>query len=246
MKLLAPSTALAAALAMAAASATAEDVGSRASAPVIYGTIKGTVALPNPVTTVIEVEGQEGIALVSSNGRFVVRGVIMDMWTQQTLTTLDAVREAANKVNLANIPVEDEDVDPIYVGEGPEMVSVFVDPLCPFCVQLFDDINADPTILDDYTFRIFVVPFLGEQSNRAVTSVSCATDRAEAIEAMFSHDTRWMATSTSGLEECDPQPMLQRTIFAQMIGVTGVPFLIAPDGSTQAGKPADLRKFLGG
>lgn len=45
-------------------------------------------------------------------------------------------------------------------------------------------------------------------------------------------------------EPCDVQPVLNRTLLAQMVGVTGVPFLIGAEGGISRGVPNDLREFL--
>lgn len=207
--------------------------------------IQGSATLANPITTIIETRGSDTLMAISQNGRFMIRGPVLDLWTGETLTTIDGVNRARNTVNLANLDISDEDIDPLYIGTGPKEASLFVDPLCPFCGQLFDRLTAEPAYFEEYTFKVFVVPFLGEQSNRAVTAISCATDRADAIRALLESDERWMVRTANEIEECDPQPIMQRAIMAQMIGVTGVPFLIAPDGAIHRGVPEDLASFLG-
>lgn len=199
--------------------------------------------LTSPFTHAVTLEGRDGIAYVSQNGRFIMRGAIFDSWTGETIQTMDALRAAKKTVNMADLGLKDEDVDPFYWGNGPREVTVFVDPLCPFCSQLFDQLLSDPSYARDYRFTIYTVPFLGDDSSKAVTVLSCAPDRDEAVRALLTKDRRWMQTQPTP-EKCDPQPIIQRTILSQMLGITGVPYLIGAEGGVARGMPADLRTFL--
>lgn len=208
----------------------------------LNGQITATEQLPNPFTHAVELEGRDGIAFISQNGRFVLRGLVFDMWTGETLSTLDDIRKSKTSVNINELGLKNEDVDPFILGTGAKRVTIFVDPLCPFCAQLFDQITADPSLEEEYTFVLYTVPFLGDDSAKAVTALSCAKDRARALEALLSKDRRWMqGVDTEG---CDLQPIMKRTIMSQMIGVTGVPFLVGPQGGINRGLPQDLRTFL--
>ena len=178
----------------------------------INGQITASEQLPNPFTHAVELAGRDGIAFISQNGRFVIRGMVFDMWTGKTLSSLSDIRDSKTSVNLNELGISDEDVDPFVVGTGPAKVTLFVDPLCPYCAQVFDEIAADPSLEDEYTFVIFTVPFLGDDSSRAVTALSCAKDRARAVEALLAHDRRWMQTvDTTG---CDLEPIMKRTIMS--------------------------------
>jgi thiol:disulfide interchange protein DsbC len=199
--------------------------------------------LTSPFTHAVTLEGRDGIAYISQNGRFVLRGVIFDSWTGETIQTMDALRAAKKSVNIADLGLKEEDVDPFHWGSGPKKITVFVDPLCPFCGQLFDQLLSDPGYARDYTFTIYTVPFLGDASSKAVTVLSCAKNRDEAVQALLTKDQRWMQTQAAP-ENCDPQPIIQRTILSQMLGITGVPYLIGAEGGVARGLPADLRSFL--
>lgn len=199
--------------------------------------------LTSPFTHAIQLKGRDGIAYITPNGRFIMRGVIFDTWTNSEIQTMDQLRASKRNVSLSELGLKDEDVDPIYYGTGLKEVTVFLDPLCPFCKQFLDQIANDPRYARDYTFTIYTVPFLGEESTKAVTVISCAPDREEATRALLTHDVRWMKTQPAP-EECDPQPIMQRTILSQMVGVTGVPYIIGTEGGISRGMPTDLWGFL--
>lgn len=199
--------------------------------------------MPAPFTTAVQFNGREGIAYMTANGRFVLRGVIFDLWSNKTIQTMEELREAKTNVNIEDLGFAKEDVDPFIYGTGPAKVTAFVDPLCPHCGNLFDQLRSDPSYAKDYTFTFYTVPFLGDNSVRAVSILSCHEDREEAIAKMLSKDMRWYA-KTQVPEGCDPQPIMNRTLLSQTLGVTGVPYIIGPNGGIARGMPADLRGFL--
>ncbi|RWR30551.1 hypothetical protein D2T29_12835 [Sinirhodobacter populi] len=207
--------------------------------------IKDSEELQSPFTHAVQLEGRTGIAYVSRNGRYFLRGVIFDTWTGKTIQTMDDLRDAQSNMNLGKLGVDDKDVTPVYFGQGPKKVTVFLDPLCPFCAQFLDQILSDPSYVEDYTFTLLPVAYLGEESSKAVVALECAKDKEAAKKALVTHDTRWMMGQPKPLEgECDPQPIMQRMIMAQTLGVSGVPFIIAPEGGIARGLPADVRTFL--
>ncbi|MBU2959152.1 DsbC family protein [Paracoccus sp. 1_MG-2023] len=205
--------------------------------------IRETQELVSPFTHAVTFHGRDGVAYMSQNGRFVMRGVIFDTWIGETIQTMDDLQASMKNVNLADLGLKDEDVDPFYYGHGPRKVTMFVDPFCPYCGQLFDELVSDPSYQEDYTFTIMTVPFLGDNSTRAVNALSCSQDRDAAIEALLHKNSRWMMAAQIP-ENCDIQPVLQRTILSQMLGVTGVPYIIGAEGGVSRGMPPSLRTFL--
>lgn len=199
--------------------------------------------LGSPFTHAISLHGRDGVAYVSQNGRFILRGVIFDSWNGETIQTMDELRSSKKTLNLSELGLKADDIDPMWYGTGLKEVTIFVDPLCPFCGQLFDEILGDPRYAQEYKFKILTVPFLGEDSTKAVTVLSCATNREEALRALMTKDRRWMQTQAAP-DNCKPEPIMQRTILSQMLGVTGVPYIIGAEGGIARGMPADLRTFL--
>jgi len=199
--------------------------------------------LSSPFTHAVTLNGRDGVAYVSQNGRFILRGVIFDTWSGETIQTMDELRASKRSLNISELGLKTEDVDPLYYGTGLKEVTVFVDPLCPFCGQLFDQILGDPTMARDYKFKIMTVPFLGDDSTRAVTAISCAADREAALRALMTKDRDWFFSQPAP-DNCNPEPIMQRTILSQMLGVSGVPYIIGAEGGISRGMPTDLRTFL--
>lgn len=210
----------------------------------MQGRIQSQIALKDPFVQALKVDGQEGMVFASRSGRYVVRGVMLDVWTGDVLNSVGDIERSMSTLNLANLNLDPKDVDPLFYGSGPEQTTLFVDPKCPYCKKLFEELISDPYYAETFTFTIYVVPFLGDESARATTVISCHENRDDALDALLTADYRWMRRSENDIEDCDKQPILQRMIMAQMLGVTGVPFLIAPNGKTVAGLPSDIPTFF--
>ena len=201
--------------------------------------------MPNAFGAVLQLEGHEGIAAVSENGRYIMRGVVFDMWEGKTLDTVEALRDSLSTINLSRFGLKEEDVRPFHYGTGPEEVVVFVDPYCPYCHQLLQEIQKDPAYSERYTWTIYTVAYLGDNSTRAVTALSCAADEEASLKALMAHDQAYYQRAFQARgNECDPKPILQRMILAQMVGAAGTPYIIGPRGGVSNGMPPSLATFL--
>jgi len=208
------------------------------------GDVVDQLSLPNPFISAFEVSNAQGLVLGSENGRYIMRGVIFDMWSGQLIDTVEDLRASLLTIDLEKLGIDLSTADVFRFGNGPQEVTVFVDPLCPHCQTLVGAISADKLLYETYTFVFLPVPYLGEQSVRAVTALSCFPDRARATEALVSKDTRWMMANYATSQNCDPEPVMVNMTIAQRLGVSGVPFIIGPSGGTSRGTPPDLRAFL--
>jgi len=207
-------------------------------------TITASAQLDSALSQVLQTEGSDQLLVMSQNGRYAVRGPVLDLWTGETITSIEGITRARNHVNLAKLPIKDSDIDPLYFGEGAQTAHLFVDPLCQFCKQILEEIYMDTSLTDDFTFKIYLVPLVGDESSRAVSALSCAKNRDRAIQALMESDVKWMVSTAAKITDCDVKPIMNRSILTQMIGVTGVPHLIGPNGGVNRGVPDDLRSFL--
>lgn len=132
----------------------------------------------------------------------------------------------------------------VTVGTGPKTVTVFVDPQCGWCHRLMDEVNADAAIQKDYTFRFVVVGILGPESQRLAKAMSCAktTDQKTKWDALRAGKKG--IDKLEAAKDCDDVRYNKSQSARTSLGINGVPFIVAPDGHTAAGKPANLRNFL--
>lgn len=206
-------------------------------------TITAAERLTDPITKAVTFEGREDeVTYMSENGRYVIRGRLFDTWTGKVVASLADIHTTMQGLDLARYGMTEADLDPFTWGKGSSVVSVFVDPYCPYCAQLFDQLAADPSLSDLYTFKIYTVAYLGDDSVAAVNRLACHPDRSEALTRLMSHDTRWMRTIE--VPKCPADAAVKRMMIAQALGIGGVPFLIGPLGGMSKGNPPDLRGFL--
>lgn len=202
------------------------------------GGVRAIERLPIAGMSAVEAENVDGIVFMSANGRFVFKGKAYDLWNGAELNTLEDVRKAAN--TITRLPANMSELGPLSYGSGPERVTVFVDPLCPACLQAMSQM---PELTEDYTFDLMVVPVLGERSQKLTRALSCATEPAKATEALRRED---YSETLAQDPDCDLLPIQKRLVTAQLMGIRGVPFIIAPDGRVKQGAPNSLRDWLVG
>ena len=182
------------------------------------------------------------LVLMSANGRFLVRGPVVDVWAGAEITDLDAMRRAMTHVDLVGmgngevVPM----LEPISVGdEGLPPVVVFVDPLCPVCDALLARIGS---LIDRYRFHVIPIGVVSPASQEAVRRLACVADGSSRIAALF--DPRSRVGPIEG--DCGVEVMMRRLVVARLLEIGAVPFLIRPDGRMHAGLPEDLDSWLGG
>jgi thiol:disulfide interchange protein DsbC len=156
------------------------------------------------------------------------------------LATLAEIREASETIGLQELGLDIDELRPLKLGraDGPR-VTVFVDPHCPHCERL---LQSAQSLLGRYHFAILPIGILGPDSATDARRLGCAVDRQAAAEALLSRDFGDLVQ----IADCDLEPLRKTLVTAQMFGVEGVPFLIAPDGAVLRGVPADLAQWLAG
>jgi len=186
------------------------------------------------------VETTDGdLLFLSDNGRYAFRGPAVDLWHGARLTDLDTVQRLAGRIDLQRLKLDPRDLGAIDFGEGPEVI-VFVDPYCPHCTGLLD---ALPGLAARYRFRLVPLPALGEASQAAVLAINCLSvaDPEQARQALLDPSVLRSPPPTDG---CGQIPAQRALVTAQILGVQGTPYLIAPDGRLRQGVPEDLGAWL--
>ncbi|MCU0767572.1 MAG: DsbC family protein [Gammaproteobacteria bacterium] len=186
-----------------------------------------------PVAGLYEVAIGPRLVYVTGDGRYLIQGSIADLDKREDITE---PRRNAIRLDAINRISEDE-----MVVFGPKdakyTVTVFTDIDCGFCRRLHAEIakfNAN-----DIRVRYLFMPRAGKgsESYDKAVAVWCAKDRQQA-----------MTDAKAGKEvpkgTCD-NPVEEHLALAEMVGVTGTPALILPDGELLPGYvPAERLKAM--
>jgi thiol:disulfide interchange protein DsbC len=195
-----------------------------------------------PVTGVQMVDVGERVLFVSDNGRYVFTGPAWDLWHGAKLQTLDEGARLAARVDLKRLGLDPASLGALDLGSGKEDVVAFVDPRCPHCRGLLEKL---PGLAERYRFRLVPLPVLEPDSESAVVRLDCLTesDPDAARKALLAGD---VAVLPEAAGTCGQATAQRALVTARLLGIRGVPYLIAPDGHLQQGVPADLTAWLEG
>src|SRR5690554_3819289 len=170
-----------------------------------------------PVESLMAYEAKNGMILfMSKNGRYVLKGELTDIWAKQRLFTSEQIARSASEIPLDTMGIDFNRLGAFTYGTGHDVVHVVTDPACPSCAKLNQQIQK---LGDKYTFKILVLPALGEESVQLTKKISCEPDRAKALNALFTKTAHTLKEP----ENCNFDPMKEAAVTADLIGVDAVP-----------------------
>lgn len=200
--------------------------------------IDGVVKVPVRTLQAVESKGQ--ILFVSENGRYVISGQMYDLWNKEkTLSTLGQIKASTELLNLKAMGADVDGMNTMTIGTGAKEVVAFVDPKCAICHKLMADSKK---LGKDYVFKFVSVPALGDESNVLSRRLFCAADKGARLDAFMNGALKTLPQQ----QKCDTAGYDRTLLLATLIPVDGVPFVVAPDGRTARGYPANLARWLAG
>ncbi len=191
---------------------------------------------PAPMQGFREVRVGMNIFYVSDDGKYVVRGSVIDMDTRSDLTEsrLGGIR----KEMVDSVATDSMIVFP--ASKEKHVITVFTDIDCGYCRKLHDQIDAYNA--SGITVRYLSFPRSGPDSEgyHKAVSVWCAEDRNVAM-------TKAKSGENTGTKKCD-NPVKDHLDLGVQLGVNGTPAIILEDGSLLPGyvPPSKLSKELNG
>jgi len=214
----------------------------------------GSRSVPGPDTGITKIERMQELPIsgmkavetstgdmmfMSQNGRFVFRGTVYDMWNKEAIRTYDDVDRVAKRIRFEKLGLNLDDLFAVTMGAGKETV-VFVDPKCPYCEKL---LQQSVSLQSTYRFRFVVIPVLGEQSAQLTRRLGCAkgAEQQALFDALTTHNYDKLPSEASN---CDLAKLQRNLVTAQLMDISRVPFVVAPDGRVNQGLPKDLKAFL--
>lgn len=183
----------------------------------------------------VYIDSAGGLVLRSENGRYQIKGPIKDLWSDQMLTDIHSLSANVNSLDLKGFGFPSPDDQPIVVGNGPKIITLFSDPTCSSCRQLFTELEPLETI---YTFHIFQVALLGPTSHKLARKIFCAPEKL-AREATLSGNYDNLPD-----EKCNLKVFHARQELIEKVGVDVVPYIVSFDHRAHRGKPRDLAQWL--
>ena len=184
---------------------------------------------PAPLPGFYQVIAAGQMIYVSTDGKYLMHGDLIDLGRQQNLN--DAAWSRFRKDELAKVPVSRRIV---FAPPHPKYtISVFTDVNCGFCRALHEHVAAfnKEGIAVEYLAwpREGVTTTAGRPTPTytEMVSVWCASDRKAAFTAAKEGHAPKAATCTNPVED--------QFNLGLKLGVTGTPMIIGPDGSTLGG-----------
>jgi len=186
-----------------------------------------------PIAGLYEVALGPRLVYMTDNGRFLVQGSIIDVEKKENIT-----EARAGVARMRAIDALGEDQMLVFGPKNaPHTVTVFTDIDCGYCRKLHGEMAKynDAGIRVRYLF----FPRAGEGSDayKKAVSVWCAGDRKQAL-------TDAKAGKDIPAKTC-PNPVDEHMTMGELVGVSGTPFMVLPDGGDLPGYvPAERLKRI--
>lgn len=197
-----------------------------------------------PIAGLWEVSVGRQVVYVSEDGRYLLRGDIVDLMTSRNLTDervaalheLMAARFASALEN--NL---DEARMIVFAPEKPKhTVTIFTDIDCAYCRRLHREIDAynERGIKVRYVFLPLAGP--GSTSWQKADAVWCSADRRDALTRAKRGE------QVEATEPCEDTPVAEHYRLGQDLGIQGTPGLLSEDGDFHSGylPPEQLAAWL--
>lgn len=190
---------------------------------------------PSPLAGIYEVVYGAKLYYVSSDGRYLFSGDMIDLKTRVNLT-----EKNRSDARLKAIEAVDESDMIIYKAKGKEKhtVTVFTDIDCGYCRKLHQGMSEMNELGITVRYLAYPRAGIGSPSYDKAVSVWCAKDRNEAMDEA-------KRGATPDIVTCDA-PVKEQLALGASIGVTGTPALVLEDGTLMPGylPPERLAKAL--
>ncbi len=190
---------------------------------------------PSPVQGLYEVRIGSKIAYVSTDGKFLVQGEIIDLATDQNLT--ESRREGVRRDVLAGVS---ESGMVVFSPANPtSTITVFTDVDCGYCRKLHKQIA-------DYNAKGIKVRYMffprsgpGTESWTTAEKVACAKDRRSAL-------TRAKQGEKLTDKACQPNPVAEHYNVGRDFALQGTPAIVLESGELIGGylDPVELSKYI--
>ncbi len=189
---------------------------------------------PTQIPGLYEVRVGPRIVYVTSDGRYMIQGSIVDLKTRRNLTGPRTDRAIA----LALQQIGEENM--LLYGEPglPYTVTVFTDIDSGSCRKLHSELAEFNRQGIRVRYLLFPRAGVSSSSYTKAVSVWCAADRKRAMD-------RAQKGESLQPQNCS-NPISSHMMLGQMVGVANTPTVVLPDGELLPGyiSPEKLRRYL--
>lgn len=177
---------------------------------------------PTPIEGLFEVVSGTKVHYLSADGRYLVRGSLIDLQEERDLTT-------ERREGLVHDAVEAVGEDRMVIfepkqGAAEYTITVFTDTSCQYCQRLHEDMLQ---LMEEQPVRVryLLYPRAGPGSPAADTlrDVWCASDPQAAMTAAKRNEE-----VPARAEDCDT-PLEAHYALGQRIGISGTPYVVIGD-----------------
>lgn len=192
-----------------------------------------------PVRGLILLEMKDGkTVLVSEDGRLAIMGgKWIDLWEKKQITSVEDAA-SLDRIDFARLGIDPNEITSLVIGRGSSKVVVFADPTDKDTKGLVSQMTP---LLNDYTFRIVLVPRKTGPSNEAIAKLVCAPDRSAAVAAFISGVYQSLPAPSAN---CDYIPVRKGMTTAIALRIPGLPLVVRQDGVTAHGPSISLASSL--
>jgi thiol:disulfide interchange protein DsbC len=191
-----------------------------------------------PIGELNFIETTKGLTyLVSSNGRFVIKGELVDVWKNKAIGNAMEAYDL-KYLTLSQMGIVDDEMGIIKIGNPaiPKQGYLFLDPQSTYTKEIID------TIIDDqksYHLDIMLIPQL-EGSNKIIQRLWCAVDKNAALMDLIYRTT----TAIKQKENCNLRPIIKNRALFGLMDNPKTPLTVRIDGYRISGVALDLKSFL--
>jgi thiol:disulfide interchange protein DsbC len=189
---------------------------------------------PSPIPGYSEVVLGPQLVYMSNDGRYLLKGQLVDLDMEENLTE---TRRSAAVIKALDALGEDQMI--IFGDKDAKYsITVFTDIDCGYCRKLHNEMAGYKKAGIKVRYLFFPRSGLNTPSYDKAVAVWCAKDRQKAL-------TDAKNGKSIEMKKCD-NPVAAHLELGQMMGISGTPAMILPDGELLPGYvPADrLKQFL--
>jgi thiol:disulfide interchange protein DsbC len=177
-----------------------------------------------PIPGFYEIRQGVLVAYITSDGRYLFQGDLIDLETSTNLT--DAAMNGERKRLMDSLP--DEEAIVFAPAEPAHTVTIFTDIDCGFCRKLHREIDAYNDAGIAVRYLLYPRSGPGQASWQKAESVWCANDRNTAL-------TRAKNGQPVQSRECDASMVQRHYDLGRDIGLRGTPAIVTETGELVSG-----------